>query len=384
MLALMLAGCAGWPERPPVSAADQAGAVVPGYAGMRRWADAPASEWSDWRARFLADRAAAGTTGPIDTLAISSGSDKGAFSAGYLVGWTASGKRPQFDIVTGVSTGALIAPFAFLGSAYDKDVARLYTGIRPGDIYHQRVLSGLLGGPAFATSKPLEALIAAQVTPAILDTIAAEHGKGRRLLVMTTNLDAGRGMVWDMGAIAASGRPDRIALFRRILLASASIPGVFPPVLIDVDGGGRRFSELHVDGGTTSSLFALPPALLWKNDTPAMPGGGSMTLLYNGRLTPDYKVVKPKALTIMDRALATVIAEADRANIRAYRAFARDHDLRLELVEIDKRFDLENKQRFNPGFMRKLYGFGCKEALDRLGTPERAAACALPASHRGD
>jgi predicted acylesterase/phospholipase RssA len=153
---------------------------------------------------------------------------QGAYSAGVLNAWSRQGGRPSFDIVTGVSTGSLIAPFAFLGEQEDGELKAIYTGVSRKDIYHQRILSGLFGGPSLMSTRPLQALIARHITPALLDRIAAQHRRGRRLLVMTTNLDAERGVIWDMGAIAASDTSDRLSLFRQVLLASASIPGVFP------------------------------------------------------------------------------------------------------------------------------------------------------------
>lgn len=292
-------------------------------------------------------------------LALSSGSDKGAFSAGYLAGWTATGRRPPFDLVTGVSTGALEAPFAFLGSNYDDALKAAYVGITSHDIFRSRPLSGLFGGPAFAETRPLRAMIAQRLSDAMIDRIAAEHRKGRRLLVMTTNLDAARGMVWDMGAIAASASPLRYALFRRVILASASIPGAFPPVLIDVVANGEHFSEMHVDGGTTSSLFALPPALLWGDDGTALDRqGSSITLLYNGPLSLDYEVVKPKAFSIMGRSLTTIITVADQQTIAAYRRFADDHEIPLKVVSIGSDFDQTSKKMFDPAYMQALYDYG--------------------------
>ena len=356
---LALAGCGRWPDRPPVSAESQAAARVAGFGDVRLWADASATDWVTWRARWMADRTAAGLTAGPKVLAISSGSDKGAFSAGYLAGWTAAGTRPRFDLVTGVSTGALEAPFAFLGSDYDGELKNLYTGITAHNIYRTRALSGLLGGPAFADTKPLREMIAEHLSDALIDRVAAEHRRGRRLLVMTTNLDAARGVVWDMGAIAASSSPGRYAQFRQVILASAAIPGVFPPVLIDVVAGDQRFSELHVDGGTISSLFVLPSAVLWGETSTAIDRRGSaITLLYNGKLNLEYHVVKPRAFTIMGRSLSTVISAADQQNVAAYRRFAADNNIPFSFVAIGSDFTQESRKMFDPAYMGALYDYG--------------------------
>lgn len=365
-LLLAAAGCASWPDRPAVPAAAQQVAQVDGFRDVRHWADAGMADWGDWRAQWFADRRATGLGAGPKVLAISSGSDKGAFSAGYLAGWTATGRRPKFDLVTGVSTGALEAPFAFLGPAYDAELKALYTGITSRDIYRARTVSGLFGGPAFADTRPLRSLIEQRLSEGLIDRIAAEHRQGRRLLVMTTNLDAARGVVWDMGAIAASGSPQRYALFRRVILASASIPGIFPPVLIGVDADGRHFSEMHVDGGTTSSLFALPPALLWGDGGTSLERTGSaITLLYNGQLALDYQVVKPKAFSIMGRALSTVITIADQQTIAAYRRFSDEHDIPLKVVSIGGDFDRPSRRMFDPDYMRALYDYGRARAASR-------------------
>lgn len=369
-LALLLvlaavSGCATWPDRPTSTAAEQAAAQLPGFPEtIRAWADAPVSEWLAWRTRWAGDRRRAGIRGDQRLLAISSGSDKGAFSAGYLSGWSARGDRPRFGIVTGVSTGALIAPFAFLGPSEDETLRAIYTGVDAKDVFRSRPVSGLLGGPSLADSRPLQRLIARYVTPALLDRIAMEHRAGRRLLVMTTNLDAQRGMVWDLGELAASGAPGRIELFRRVLLASASIPGVFPPVLVDVVAGSRTFAEMHVDGGTVGSAFVLPTELLWSGAlaTTATPERLEITLLYNGRLDRDYEVVEPRTFSIIARALETVVGESDRQTIRSYRQFAERNGHSLQVEAIGPDFVQEPAGLFDQGYMRDLFAYGMARA----------------------
>lgn len=367
---LPLAGCSAWPERPKLAAFYQEAATVPGYENIRHWSDAKPGEWADWRSSWLRDRQPAGQQSRLRLLAISSGSDRGAFAAGYLGGWTESGARPEFDIVTGVSTGALIAPFAFLGSSQDGTLRQLYTGVETRDIYQLRPLVGLTGGPSFADSRPLQRLIARYFTAATMTRIAAEHRKGRRLLIATTNLDAERGVIWDLGAIAASSAPDRLALSRKILLASASIPGVFPPVLVDVQSSGTRFREMHVDGGTSGSVFGLPPTVVFGELSPAsrqVPA--SMTVLYNGKIEREYEVVQPRALTIVSRALGTLIDESDRTALRAYERFALDNGVQFRLAAIGRDFHANRNKPFDRRYMSALYAYGraqgLKEVTDR-------------------
>src|SRR5688572_29027325 len=228
-LAVGLAGCATPVERLAVPAALASEATVPGMGEIRLWGDAPFSptllkpDLPVLRAKYQA-RAKRGEKLESTLLALSGGADDGAVGAGLLVGWTAHGDRPEFDLVTGISAGALIAPFAFLGRDYDKQLAGLFTTYGADQIYQANVLSGLFGGSSLADSAPLAQLIERYVDDRFLRRVAEERAKGRFLLIGTTNLDAQRPVYWDMGRIAQSRDPGAPELFRRVLLASASFP----------------------------------------------------------------------------------------------------------------------------------------------------------------
>jgi hypothetical protein len=202
------------------------------------------------------------TTGPdgqliYNYLSISGGGSDGAFGAGLINGWTESGERPHFKVVTGVSTGALIAPYAFLGPDYDAKLRESYTTVDASHIFEILGILPMLFSESATSTKPLQDLIATGVDEKLLDAVAVEYKKGRRLYVASTNLDAEQPIIWDMGAIAASGRPDRLALFRKVMLASASIPSLFPPVMIDVRANGEQRQEMHVDGGVFFQSFSI-------------------------------------------------------------------------------------------------------------------------------
>ncbi|RDE05596.1 hypothetical protein DVW87_10210 [Sphingomonas aracearum] len=351
-----LAACASTPKRAAFTSADLAVARVIEGDDVRFWTDDTPAAYRKWGEALLRQR---GTVGAMRLLALSGGSDKGAYSAGLLNGWTERGSRPVFDIVTGVSTGALIAPFAFLGSAEDRSLTSIYTGIDSDSIFRPHVLSGLLGGSSLLDTKPLQALIARHVTPAFLARIAAEHRRGRRLLVLTTNLDAQRGVVWDMGAIAASGSPRSAALFRDVLLASASIPGAFPPVMVDVTGNGRPFAEMHVDGGAIGGFFVMPRAMLDAATDPSS-ANGAVQILYNGRIAPQFEVVKPKTFDIMSRALSTVLGEIDRSTVADLRRYARERRIAFSLCAIGNDFGEPAGKLFDPAYMRALYDYGLR------------------------
>src|SRR5579862_9879191 len=223
------------PPRIPFTAADEAAAAIPNMPDARFWADS------------VPDFTAALPPQPGPWLALSSGGADGAFGAGLLNGLSEAGHRPDYAVVTGVSTGALMAPFAFAGPRYDDALRAAYTKITAADVFE-------IGstGESFVDSWPLKDLIAKQITPALLADIAAAHKSGRRLFVVTTNLDAERSVVWNMGAIAVhaadkNGGDAALKLFRDVLLASSAIPGGFPPVLIDVEANGKTFQEMHVD-----------------------------------------------------------------------------------------------------------------------------------------
>ena len=353
---LLLGGCVTWPDRVPHTAMQARTAIVPGYEDIRYWANAPTATFAPFRATVARQRPA----GATDTLlALSGGADDGAYAAGLLKGWSETGERPEFTIVSGVSTGALIAPFAFLGSSYDDRLRRFYTGISRSDVFRRRGLVGLVTQPSVADTEPLRRLIAANVDERLLVAIAAEHRRGRRLLVQTTDLDAARGVVWDMGAIAASARPDRLALFRRVLLASASVPGLFTPVLIDVASGGSAFKEMHVDGATMAGFFTLPQSLLAaEDDTAPLPDGTRIFVVLNGRLSPEYEVVEPSTFAIVGRALSTVLAAYDRASILNVQQFAARRGVALSVTWIGDDFARTSDVLFSREYMAALYDYG--------------------------
>src|SRR5947207_2010869 len=200
------------PSRPDFTADDQAAAVIPGVPDARFWADSEND--------FL--KALPATPGPW--LALSTGGGDGAFGAGLLNGWSESGKRPEFSVVTGVSTGSLMAPFAFIGSSRDDGLKRAYTEYNAGDIFED-----VKTAESLVDTWPLKRLIAKEVTPELLAQIAEGYRGGRRLFVATTNLDAQRGVLWNMGAIAAKGDEAALKLFRDILGESTAIPALFSP-----------------------------------------------------------------------------------------------------------------------------------------------------------
>jgi hypothetical protein len=218
VVAAMVNACTGADLRTPYTESELQIAVPMGIPAVRTWADAPLSVLRPQ----VAHLPILNESGQFSILALSGGGEHGAFGAGLLNGWSESGKRPTFSIVTGISTGALMAPFAFLGSAYDQRLKALYTDMSFHGILSGSPLMGFFGEGLYNT-RPLQRNVDRQVDQTMLADIAAAHRQGRRLFVVTTNLDAQRPVLWNMGAIAASERPGALELFRKVLLASASV-----------------------------------------------------------------------------------------------------------------------------------------------------------------
>lgn len=296
---------------------------------------------------------------PVYLLAISGGGDNGAYGAGFLNGWSATGRRPEFKVVTGISTGALIAPFAFLGPRYDYVLQRVYTATSQKDIFKKRGLLGGLFGDGMADTRPLAKVIDSYVTPALLSEIAEQYAKGRLLLVGTTNLDSLEPVVWNMTAIAASKDADAIVLFRKVLLASASIPGAFPPVMIDATVEGTHYQEMHVDGGTMAQVFAYPPSM---SIAGAPDRQRALYILRNARLDADWMSVERRTLSIAARAIASLTRTQGVGDLyRIYATSERDH-VDFNLTFIPASFNTPHREEFDTVYMRALFDVGANAA----------------------
>ena len=286
---------------------------------------------------------------PANFLAISGGGDDGAFGAGLLVGWTQAGTRPQFKLVTGVSTGALIAPFAFLGPDYDSALKAVYTGIGPNDIFISRSIISAITSDALSDNKPLWNLLEKYINQDMKRAIAAEYEKGRMLLIGTTNLDSRRPVVWNMGAIASSKDPRSLDLFRSIMLASAAIPGAFPPVMIPVEVDGKQFSEMHVDGGASAQVFVYPPSLLELARSRQIEIEKRERHLYvirNSRLDPQWASVERRMLSIAGRSISALIHSQGLGDLIRIYMVAKKDGVDYNLAYIGPEFTVAHKDGF--------------------------------------
>jgi hypothetical protein len=310
-----------------------------------------------------------------DYLALSGGGDDGAFGAGLMVGWTEHGNRPSFKLVTGISTGALIAPFAFLGPDYDSALTSVYTEVDQKDIIEKRTILAALTDDGMADTTPLFRLISRYVDDEMIRRIAREYDRGRLLLIATTNLDAARPVIWNIGAIAKSGHSKSHELIRRILLASASIPGAFPPVMFDVDVGGSPFQELHVDGGAVAQTFLYPPTISLRGAIPGFRRSRSAYIVRNAKLTSTPMETERRTLSIAGRAITTLIASNGVGDLyRMYTTTQRD-GVAYKLAFIGSDFAEPYPGLFDRTYMNKLFDYGRSKA--RSGYPWRSAPPSL-------
>jgi len=304
---------------------------------------------------WLASQGQQGPLPPAHYLAISGGADDGAFGAGLLTGWTAAGTRPEFKVVTGVSTGALAAPFAFLGPQYDPMLEKVYTTISARDVFKKRGMVRGVMADGMADSAPLRRMVEQYVDRKLLDAVAAEYAKGRLLLVGTADLDALEPVIWNMTAIAASQDPRSADLFRQVLVASASIPGLFPPVMIDVTVDGARHQEMHVDGGTMAQIFLYPPSL---TSASVAPRRRVLYLIRNSRPDAEWANVKRRTLPIASRAVSSLIRTQGIGDLyRIYVTSGRD-GFEYNLAFIPSDFKAARRAPFDTNYMRALYAVG--------------------------
>jgi len=349
---LALAGCTSLP-RTPYTAAEASASRVLDIDGLRRYADDPVTKFS-----FEKDNSSATKS----YLALSGGGADGAYGVGVLNGWTAARTRPTFSVVSGVSTGGLIAPFAFLGSQYDDTLREVYTsGIAESLLNDPSIMRVLFGSGLFGNTR-LRELVARYVGPEIMAQVARENAKGRKLLVVTTDLDTQRTAIWDMGKIAAVGTPEALKLFRDVMAASASIPLVFPPIMIDAEGQGRKFQEMHVDGGVTAPVLTLPEALLFQGSR--LPGNARMDIyiLVNKKIERNFELVSNGTIDVASRSLSAITQSQTRSIIFSTYDFAKRNRLGFHLSYIAREYPAPPSEGFDTAYMRALYQYGYDKA----------------------
>ncbi len=368
LLPLLAAGCALIPRLESPSPETAETIAVLGVPNARFWPDRdprPLVRESVLMAERQTAAAPDGRLPAANFLALSGGSDNGAFGAGLMTGWSETGQRPEFQVVTGISAGALIAPFAFLGPGYDGALREVFTGVTLADIVSVGgLLRAVLFDEALADTSPLYNLIRRHANQDMLAAIAREYARGRLLLIGTVNLDLQRPVVWNIGAIAASGHPEALSLFHHILLASASIPGAFPPVLIDVEANGTHYQEMHVDGGAATQVFLYPPSIELQRlaRRRGIQRERTVWLIRNDRLDPDWQTTSRGILSISRRSLSTLIHFSGINDVVRIYGTARRDGMAFRLAHIEPDFTHPRRNAFDRDYMQALFDYGRAQA----------------------
>lgn len=345
--ALLLSACGvGLLPRNALPIELTADAVVAGNQTLRYWGDDP---------EFVATHSSvkAGSDGIVDYLTLSGGGINGAYGAGYLVGWTAKGTRPDFEVVTGISVGAMMAPLAFLGPQYDGRLQAAFSTLTEQTTMRIDFISAVFGASSIMDNKVILSAIRELVDDQVLREVAIAHRQGRRLYIGTTNLDAQRPVIWDIGAIAVSNIPNKLELVHRIILASTAVPGVFPPVLVDVSAKGNTFDELHVDGGVTQQVLLMPGG--YKNGR----GNQKLYVIFNGVVDPTpSNVTKLASIDLLGRAVPTMLKYLGRANLEQLANTASRNNIAFRLSAIPADFPESKGILGDRAWLGQLFDFG--------------------------
>lgn len=358
LLLTLLVGCGL--KRNPIPVEMQMQASLPGYDQIRFFGDTTPKHMDKVMEKWAELSKMNKLPAEISFLSLSGGGADGAFGAGFLCGWTKRGDRPVFGLVTGISTGALIAPFAFMGSDYDPFIEMFYTTFETSDLVLQRSYVSAISGDSVYSTEPLKEALKKFVNHEFIAKIAIEHSKGRRLLIGTTNLDAMRPVYWDIGALAQYGTPEADQLIRDVILASASVPVAFPPVYFKVKAGDKIYDEMHVDGGVSNQVFSYPPSIHLAEELEKI-GEKRKIILYiirNDVLVTEGVQVEPYIGGIAARSLAGLIRNQGIGDLyRMYYTAQRDGvDFRLTFIPPD--YNEEAEELFSPIYMTKLFMLG--------------------------
>lgn len=368
-------GCAKY-ERNPIPVTLMTEAEIPGMAGVRDFSGSFSHVIQDDVELSIQQESDQDFISPQSDqkiyrgLALSSGGPHGAFGAGLLAGWTAHGSRPDFKIVTGISTGAIIAPFAFLGSQYDPGLEDLFTSTSTKTLVRFKGLGIVLDPDSLGDSTPMLHRMQKIVDETFLAQVAKEHNRGKRLLIGTTHLDAGKLVVWNMGKIANSGHPDALKLFHQVILASASIPGVFPPVMINVEADGIQYDEMHVDGGVKAQFFLTEALTNIKEFSDsafktALSAKKEIYVIRNGKLAPDPKPVEPNIIDILKRTSDDMTKTAVRDSLYRLYVFAQKTGADFNFIGVPDSYEfIETKEYADEAEMIRLFNEGYKQAID--------------------
>jgi predicted acylesterase/phospholipase RssA len=320
-------------------------------------------QFSELSAVIAAEQLRAARAGkPLTILALSGGGAGGAFGAGAVVGLTRAGTRPAFDVVTGVSAGALVAPYAFLGPSWDAQLLDAFTSAAQENLLQSRGL-GVIFGSSVYSGRPLRQLVDAYVTDEMIQAIAREAAKGRLLLVATTDVASGEPVIWDLGAIAKNGGSSARALIRDVLVASASVPGMFPPVIIRVAKDGLNDDQAHVDGAATVPFF-VPPALLQTARSAPGSGRAAVFVIVDGSLSGGAQTTRLTARSILSRSIRVGLDHLLLTTLQLTAATAQLAGADLQYSSLPADYPLPDAFDFSARIRRPLfhYAYQCAES----------------------
>lgn len=351
-------------------------AIIPGMPHVRYWGGLEDPHYRECLLSMMEQRmkiedaSQLSALNEMPLLILSGGGPHGAFGSGILNGWTTNGTRPEFALVTGVSTGALIAPFAFLGSEYDDELATVFTSLKTENILERLSLLKIIYGDSISSSFPLWHLIEDHYTEELLKIIGREHNRGRRLLVSTTDLDAQIGVIWDLGAIANSGHPESLTIFRKALLASASIPVAFPPVYFDVTANGNFYEEMHVDGGLAHQLFLFGGLLgrdLWHGSGKKMEVLPDMPIyvIKNGYLSGQHKEVGRRLMPIFMKTISSLTTAQGLGDVRRVYSYSKDLHSEFNFIHLPESVVDQSTEPFDQKEMARLFQIGLDIAKNK-------------------
>ncbi|WP_394240784.1 patatin-like phospholipase family protein [Vibrio astriarenae] len=299
---------------------------------------------------------------PVRYLALSGGGVNGAFAAGILNAWSDTGQRPDFDVISGISTGAIVSVFAYLGESYDEALKSYYTETTLDEMFKRNSFLSMVSRNAIVDVSGFEKKVRDAVDQDMLSALAAERDKGRLLLIGTTNLDYEKLALWDIGRIAKHGSPESMELIQDIIIASSSIPGLFPAKLINVYDGEHQLDELHVDGGVSRQVFFAPQ---WIRKTIVEEERGQeVYVIRNGRLRPTYRVIDYDLATISARSLSSLTRNQGVGDVDFIYYFCRHNSIDFMLAHIDSDFEYFAEDEEPLEYMRWLYEYGYSKVIN--------------------
>ena len=367
---LTVSACTSEPPRNPVPYEHIDRVEVVDMPGVRVWGDELSDVLHQDLVKSIQDeRRSEFPRGPdgafqYSGLSLSGGGDHGAFGAGFLKGWSESGSRPTFKIVSGISTGALIAPFALLGSAYDRDLETAYTTVSAADIYETNSIVGAYWRESLSDNHPLQELVHKFVGDKVIDAVAQAHRNGQRLFVGTTNLDTQRQVIWNMGVIANSRHPEAYDFFRKILVASASIPVLFPPVYVEVEADGVVYDEMHVDGGTVGQMFFYGASIRWRRVLSEASGivdpidRSTLFLIIDGEIDPELQHVPRRLVPITNRTISTLVKVSAWSALYRMYLHSQADGYGFQFVGLPDDYEPESSHPYDPTEMRRMFDIG--------------------------